>query len=70
MLCDDTSDNRLVAVFGLFGHFSEGVGTGKESHEKVVDIGEEINFDMGLGTNFLQASNSTNVLCNLSCPWI
>lgn len=24
VLCDDTSDSRLVAVFGLFGHFSEG----------------------------------------------
>lgn len=24
VLCDVTSDNRLVAVFGLFGHFSEG----------------------------------------------
>jgi len=29
VLCDVTSDNRLVAVFGLFGHFSEGVGMGK-----------------------------------------
>jgi len=24
VLCDDTAENRLVAVFGLFGHFSEG----------------------------------------------